>query len=158
MDWPLFLIFLAACGAAATTGAMFPPGDWYRRLDKPSWTPPDWLFPLAWTMLYLSLAVTAARVAGQDGSAYAMAFWAMQIAFNTLWTPVFFGLRRLGAALIVLVGLWIAVIGLLVSLWPLDTLGFWLTVPYLIWVSYAGALNADIFRRNRGGAADGQAA
>ncbi|KIT14869.1 tryptophan-rich sensory protein TspO [Jannaschia aquimarina] len=150
MDWVLFLIFLAACGAAATTGAVFPPGDWYKRLDKPSWTPPDWLFPVAWTLLYLSLAYVGARIATQEGAAYALAFWAMQIAFNTLWTPIFFGLRKIGPALIVIAGLWIAVLGLVWSLWPLDTLAFWLTVPYLIWVSYAAALNADIWRRNRG--------
>ncbi|WP_308916222.1 tryptophan-rich sensory protein TspO [Jannaschia sp. LMIT008] len=149
MDWTLFAIFFAACCGAAATGAMFPPGDWYRRLDKPSWTPPDWLFPVAWTALYLALAVTAARAAPLPGSAHAVAFWAMQIAFNALWTPVFFGLRRLGAALVVLVVLWLAVAGLLAALWPLDRIGFWLTVPYLVWVSYAGALNFDIWRRNR---------
>ena len=63
---------------------------------------------------------------------------------------MFFGLRRLGGALAVLAVLWVAVAGLLWSLWPLDRLSFWLTVPYLAWVSYAGALNADIRRRNRG--------
>ena len=150
MDWTLLPIFLAACGAAATTGAAFPPGDWYERLAKPPWTPPNWLFPLAWTALYLGLAVIGARVAPLEGSAYAMAFWAMQIAFNTLWTPVFFGLRKLGAALVVLAGLWLAVAGLLWALWPLDLLSFALAVPYLVWVSYAGALNFDIWRRNRG--------
>ncbi|WGH80238.1 tryptophan-rich sensory protein TspO [Jannaschia ovalis] len=149
MDWPLFIIFLAACGAAATTGAVFQPGDWYKRLDKPVWTPPDWLFPVAWTFLYLALAFAAARVATIPGAHYALAFWAMQIAFNTLWTPIFFGLRRLGPALVVLGGLWVAVVGLLWALWPLDALAFWITVPYLVWVSYAGALNASIWLRNR---------
>ena len=150
MDWGLFVVFLAACSAAAATGGVFPPGDWYARLAKPGWTPPNWLFPLAWTALYLALAVVGARVAPLEGSHYAVAFWAMQIAFNALWTPVFFGLRRLGGALAVLAVLWVAVAGLLWSLWPLDRLSFWLTVPYLAWVSYAGALNADIRRRNRG--------
>ena len=150
MDWTLFPIFLAACGAAATTGAAFPPGNWYERLAKPSWTPPNRLFPLAWTTLYLGLAVIGSRVAPMEGSAHAMGFWAMQIAFNTLWTPVFFGLRKLGAALVVMAGLWLAAAGLLGALWPLDGLSFALAVPYLVWVSYAGALNLDIWRRNRG--------
>ncbi|MEM7642507.1 MAG: TspO/MBR family protein [Pseudomonadota bacterium] len=149
MDWALFLIFLGACCAAATTGGMFSPDDWYRRLSKPAWTPPDWLFPLAWTALYLALAFAAARVATMEGSAYALAFWAFQIALNTLWTPIFFGLKRLGAAMIVIGFLWLSVVGLLVSLWPLDALAFWILVPYLIWVSYAGALNASILMRNR---------
>ena len=153
MDWSLFAIFFLACCGAAATGAMFPPGDWYRRLDKPVWTPPDWVFPIAWTALYLGLAVAGARVAPLEASAHAMAFWAMQISFNALWTPVFFGLRRLGAAMVVLAVLWVAVAGLLLTLWPLDRLSFWIVSPYIVWVSYAGALNLDIWRRNRGTAA-----
>ncbi|MEM7488924.1 MAG: TspO/MBR family protein [Pseudomonadota bacterium] len=149
MDWTLFLIFLGACCAAAATGAMFSPDDWYRRLDKPVWTPPDWLFPLAWTALYIAIAVAGARMAPVAGAAYAMAFWALQIALNTLWTPIFFGLRRIGAAMVVITFLWLAVVGLLVTAWPLDAFSFWLLVPYLVWVSYAAALNASILVRNR---------
>jgi tryptophan-rich sensory protein len=149
MDWSLFLVFLGACCAAAATGSMFPPDGWYRALPKPAWTPPDWLFPLAWTALYISLAFVGARVAPLPGSEHAVAFWALQIALNTLWSPVFFGLNRLGAALVIIAFLWVAVAGLLASLWSLDRLAFWITVPYLVWVSYAAALNADIWRRSR---------
>ena len=149
MDWILFAVFFAACCGAAVTGGAFPPGDWYDRLDKPSWTPPNWLFPVAWTALYIALAVAGARLAPLEGSALAMAFWAMQIAWNALWTPIFFGLRKLGAALAALGVLWIAVAGLLWAAWPLDRLSFWILTPYLVWVSYAGALNLSIWLRNR---------
>jgi benzodiazapine receptor len=148
MDWALFTIFLAACGAAATTGSMFMPGAWYRGLSKPSWTPPNWVFPVAWTVLYLSSAVAAARVAPLEGAAYGMAFWAMQIAFNTLWTPVFFGLHRIRAAFVIMIGLWIAVAGTMVSFWQLDWIAGALFVPYLVWVTVAGALNASVWLRN----------
>lgn len=150
MDWGLFIIFLGACCAAAASGSMFPPGRWYDGLSKPSWTPPNWLFPIAWTALYISLAVVGARVAPLEGSAYAMAFWALQIAFNTLWTPVFFGLKRLKGGLVVLVGLWVAVAGTLVTVWPLDTVSGLLILPYLVWVSFAAALNVSIVLRNPG--------
>ena len=149
MDWTLFAIFFGACCAAAATGSMFAPGAWYRGLDKPTWTPPDWLFPLAWTVLYISIAFAAARVAPMEGSAYVMAFWALQIALNTLWTPVFFGLQRLGAGLVIIGLLWLSVLGLLAMLWPMDTLAFWITAPYLVWVSVAAALNLSIWTRNR---------
>lgn len=113
----LFFVFLAACLAAGATGAIFPPGDWYKRLHKPAWVPPNWVFPVVWNLLYLLMSFAAARVAGLEGSGPALAFWALQIALNALWTPVFFGLRRLKAALAVLAALWLAVLGALVFHW-----------------------------------------
>ena len=148
MDWTLFLTFLAACGAAAATGAMFQPGDWYDGLAKPRWTPPGWLFPLVWTSLYLCMALAAMRVAGIAGSGQALAFWGLQIALNTLWTPVFFGLHRMRAALGVMVGLWLAVAATTVSFAALDAVAGLLFAPYLVWVSIAGALNFTVWRMN----------
>ena len=84
MDFALFGMFLVACCAAATTGAAFPPGKWYESLAKPSWTPPNWAFPLAWTTIYLLVSFAGARVAVLDGSGYALAFWAMQAGLSTL--------------------------------------------------------------------------
>lgn len=151
MDWILFLVFLAACISAGSTGALFSPGEWYRNLDKPPWTPPDWLFPVAWTTLYLCIAAAAARVAVLDGNAYAMAFFALQIALNTLWTPVFFGLRKMGGGMLVLVCLWVSVAATLVLFWRLDWIAGALFVPYLAWVTVAGALNWSVWMRNRRG-------
>lgn len=150
MDWGLFIIFLAASAAAASTGSLFPPGEWYRSLSKPAWTPPNWLFPVAWTALYLSISVAAARVAPLEGSAYALAFWSLQIALNTLWTPVFFGLRRMWGGVVVIACLWGAVLATAATMWPLDRIAGWLILPYLVWVSYAAALNLSIARRNAG--------
>lgn len=148
MDWMLFVIFFAACCAAATTGAMFEPGDWYQGLRKPRWTPPKWLFPVAWTILYIAMSVAAARVAGRDGAAIGLAFWALQIALNTLWTPIFFGLRNMRAGMVVIVGLWIAVAATMVSFWQVDTVAGVLIAPYLLWVTVASALNWSVWRLN----------
>jgi len=149
MDWMLFLIFLVGCGAAATTGAMFQPGEWYDALAKPRWTPPDWVFPVTWTVLYLCIAAAAARVVVLDGNAYAMAFFAVQLAFNVLWTPIFFGLHRMKAALLVIVLLWASVAATLWHFWQLDWIAGLLFVPYLVWVSIATALNFEVWRLNR---------
>jgi benzodiazapine receptor len=148
MDWFVFALFMAASFTAAATGSLFPPTDWYRELTKPWWTPPNWLFPIAWTLLYVGSAYAAARVAGYDDNGIAMGFWAFQIAANTLWSPVFFGLRKLGVAMIAIIVLWIAVAGTLFSFLAMDQLAGLLFVPYLIWVSYAAALNFSIWRTN----------
>lgn len=148
MDYLLFGIFLAACVGAGATGAVFPTGKWYERLEKPSWTPPNWMFPIMWTSIYVLIAFAGARVAGLEGSQYAMAFWAAQIAFNALWTPIFFGLRRLKGSLPVMACLWLSVLGATVTHFQLD---FWAGAafaPYLGWVTVAAALNISVARLN----------
>lgn len=148
MFWIAFVIFLAACFGAGATGAMFPPGAWYRSLNKPSWTPPDWLFPVAWTTLYLCMATAGARVAVTADNAIAMGLWSLQIALNALWTPVFFGLHRIRAGMAVLACLWVAVAAAMVALWQVDWIAGALFAPYLLWVTIAGALNGAVWRLN----------
>jgi len=148
MDWTLFFVFFGACAAAASTGAMFPPDGWYRALEKPRWTPPDWVFPVTWTVLYVAIAVAATRAAMRPDNEVALAFWALQMTLNTLWSPIFFGLRRIKAALVAVGALWAAVFGAMVTLFQVDWVAGALFVPYLVWVSIAAALNFWIWRRN----------
>jgi tryptophan-rich sensory protein len=148
MDWGLFLTFLAACGGAAATGTLFQTGAWYEALQKPSWTPPNWMFPVVWTTLYLLMSFSAMRVAQLPESGQALAFWAAQISFSTLWTPVFFGLHRMRAAMGVMVCLWLSVTATTLAFWQLDWLAGLMFLPYLIWVSVAGALNYSLWRMN----------
>jgi tryptophan-rich sensory protein len=147
-DWLVFTVFLLACSAAAATGSMFRPGPWYDALNKPSWNPPNWAFPVVWSVLYVVIAVAAARIAGAPGSAMAMGFWAFQIALNTLWTPVFFGQQRIKAGMVIIGFLWIAVFGTVVFTYRVEPFSGLLLLPYLAWVSIAAALNASIWRLN----------
>ncbi|MEY3308625.1 MAG: hypothetical protein RLZZ413_2663 [Pseudomonadota bacterium] len=150
MDYGLFFTYLGACGAAAATGALFSPGDWYKAIRKPSWTPPDWVFPVAWTTLYLCMSLAAMRIAlsGDARAPQALGFWTIQITLNALWSPVFFGLRRMRAALIVVSLLWVAVAVTLVAFLRIDWIAGLLFLPYIAWVSTATALNAAVWRRN----------
>jgi benzodiazapine receptor len=148
MDILLFLLFLAATFAAGSTGALFPTGAWYKGLKKPSWVPPNWVFPIAWTSIYLLISFAGARVAVLDDNAFAMAFWAIQIAFNALWTPVFFGLRRLKGALPIMAGLWLSVLGCLITSFQLDFWAGMAFVPYMVWVTVAAALSFSMARLN----------
>jgi tryptophan-rich sensory protein len=143
------LIFLLACAAAATTGVIFKPGEWYASLNKPRFTPPNWAFPLAWTVIYLLLAWAGYRLTLIPGSQVVLALWAAQIALNTLWTPVFFGAHQVFAAMVILVLLWLVVAVMVVMALRLDVITGLILFPYLVWLCVAAALNFSILRNNR---------
>lgn len=144
-----FYIFLLACGAAASTGFFFIPGPWYATLAKPGFTPPNWVFPLAWSIIYLLLAWAGYRLSVIPGSQEVLALWAAQIALNTLWTPVFFGANRIFAGMVILTLLWLVVAAMVVMALRLDVMTGLILFPYLIWLCVAGALNFSIWRNNR---------
>ena len=148
MHWMLFLTYLAACGAAAASGAMVKPGEWYEQLIKPKWTPPSWVFPVAWTSLYILISLAGMRLAQSVDSAQALAMWSLQIALNTLWTPIYFGLHRIKAAMIVMAFLWLAVAASTWTFFGVDFIAGLLFLPYLVWVTIAGALNFTTMRLN----------
>jgi len=148
MDFFVFVILLVTCFAAGATGALFQPGSWYQALNKPVWTPPNWAFPLAWTTIYFSVSFAGARVADMEGNAIALAFWAMQAGFSTLWTPVFFGLRRLRGALLVMLPLWASVLGATLAMFELDRAAGLAFLPYILWVTIAAALNYRVAQLN----------
>ncbi|MFJ3007059.1 TspO/MBR family protein [Pseudomonas fluorescens] len=145
-----FLIFLIACGAAASTGVIFKPGQWYEGLNKPGFTPPNWAFPVAWTIIYLLLAWAGYRLSLIPGSQTVLALWAAQIALNTLWTPVFFGAHQVAAAMVILLVLWLVVAAMVFMTLRLDLITGLILFPYLAWLSVAAALNFSILRNNRG--------
>lgn len=148
MDYLVFATYLGACGAAAATGAAFSPGPWYRGLKKPVWTPKDWMFPVVWTLLYFLMAGAATVVSGTGEGQIGLAFWALQIALNTLWTPIFFGLRRIRAGMLVMAFLWLAVAATTVSFALVSPIAGLMFLPYLVWVTVAGALNFWVMRNN----------
>ena len=138
----------AAAGAAATRPRI---GGWYQRLDKPRWTPPAAAFGPVWGVLYgmQALAAWTAWRAGRPGRRRALAWYAAQLALNTGWSLVFFGLRQPGWALVEVGALWLAVAAATRELGRQAPAAAWLMLPYLGWVSFAAALNAEIWRRAR---------
>lgn len=143
--------FLVLVFAAASTGALFRPGEWYARLDKPNWTPPGWLFGPVWLVLYVAMAVAAWRIvsiAGWTSAAGPLALWLAQLVLNAAWSWIFFGLRRPRLALIEMAALFVAIAATVVAFASVDALAAWLLAPYLAWVAFAFALNAAIAMRN----------
>lgn len=150
IDAPLWTIlpFLGVVFIASLTGAIFRPGQWYKSLNKPGWTPPDVVFPIVWGLLYVAMAYAAWRVWDLEGLHPALAIWAVQLALNALWSAVFFGMRKPGLALAEVTLLWLAVAANLYAFAQIDAIAGWLLAPYLIWVTIAATLNLQIVRLN----------
>lgn len=144
-------VALAACSSAALLGARFRPDGWYADLAKPTFQPPASLFGPVWTVLYALMAVAAWRVwrKGGRGARGALRLFALQLALNAAWSPLFFGAHAIGLALADLVLLVLAVAATLLAFARVDRAAAALLVPYLAWVSFAAVLNASILALNR---------
>ena len=141
--------FFAASFAAASSGAVFKPDDWYFTLRKPGWTPKPWVFPTVWTPLYVMLALAGWLAWRQSGLfTLPFAFYAAQMVLNAGWSAVFFGLRRPDLAFAELLLLWLSILATLLGFVPSSAAAAWLLAPYLLWVTVAGALNASVWRLN----------
>jgi len=144
-------IIISVVVLAAASGAVFKPGAWYETLRKPSWTPPNWAFPTVWTLLYIMIAYAGWSVWAAAGWSVPLVFWALQIVLNGIWSWLFFCLRRMDLALADIGLLWLAIACFIVSAWPVSVLASLLFVPYLLWVTAAGALNFSVRRLNAAG-------
>lgn len=140
--------FILACFAAASTGALFKPGAWYARLEKPWFNPPNWLFPIAWAVLYLSVAVAGWLVWLRTGFGPEILLWFGSLLLNAAWSWIFFGLRRMDLALGELVVFWVSIAAMIAAFTPTSPTAAWILLPYLVWVSFAGFLNWTLWRMN----------
>ena len=151
-SWPALIAFIAVNCAAASTGAIFRPGAWYETLRKPSWTPPNWLFGPAWSILYAASAFAGYLVwisAAPGEATVPLIVYGAQLILNGLWSGIFFGLRRPDLAFGELILLWLSILATIGAFWAVRTDAALLLVPYLAWVTFAGALNFAVWRLNR---------
>lgn len=143
----------AALGSVATQAEI---GGWYAGLHKPWFNPPDWVFPVAWTILYTMIAISLWRLLGarpmagpsRGGWLLALAAFLVQLALNAAWTPVFFTAHAVGLGLVVVAALLIMVLWTIRLTWRFDRPAAWLLIPYAAWVAFATILNAAILRLN----------
>ena len=127
---------------------------WYRTLKKPAFTPPDGIFGPVWTLLYALMGIAVYRVSESVAAErrlvrLAQAAFVVQLGLNALWSLIFFGRRAPLAALIEIALLWAAILVTVVAFWKVSRPAALLLLPYLLWVSFAAALNLEIWRLNR---------
>ncbi len=124
---------------------------WYASLAKPELTPPDWLFPVAWTLLYILMGLALAMVLnarGARGRTIAILLFVAQLAANLAWSPVFFGMHKVGLGLALIGVMLVLAIATTFAFARIRTTAAWLMLPYLMWISFAGVLNWRIGQLN----------
>lgn len=119
---------------------------WYNTLNKPFFNPPAWVFAPAWTILYLLMAISAIIIWKKKKSL--KIFW-IQLALNLSWSPIFFGLKNITLALLVILIMWVYIVKTIKAFTKIDKTAGYLLWPYLAWVSFATILNLSIWLLNK---------
>lgn len=156
LNVPKLALSIAFCFLFAFAGGTFTPqpgSEWYYQvLNKPSWNPPDWLFPPAWTLFFLLMGIALYLVVMQWNENKlvkgALAVFGVQLLLNLAWSALFFGLHSPLFALVDIVLLWFAIVLTIVKFRAISPLAGNLLIPYLLWVSFASFLNFTIWQLN----------
>lgn len=145
------LLWIVTCSLAGIFGAQFEPGTWYELLQKPSWTPPDWVFPLVWPLLYIMMGISAWLLWRKERLSISdrpLRWFFVQLILNGLWSWIFFGMNLIAVGLAEILLLWLTLLFTILLFWNKNRLAGLLLIPYLLWVSYASALNFAIWQLN----------
>ena len=147
------LIALAIPLAVGGLGALLAGGmSDYGAMVKPPLSPPGWIFPVVWSILYLLMGLASWRIwkgnATMDQKRKALGLYAAQLLLNLLWPIIFFRWQRFLAALVLLIGLWVLIFLTIRAFSKIDEKAADLLIPYLLWVSFAVYLNFGIFLLN----------
>ncbi len=139
---------VGALGALATAPKI---PVWYAALNKPSFTPPNYIFPIVWNILYVLMALSLWRLwqsQRDERQRHAMALFLLQLAVNLAWSWIFFGAESLRGGLATILVLDALVLWTIVAAWRVDRFAAALLLPYLLWIGYASVLTFEIVRLN----------
>ena len=142
----LLALTVGGLSALATANNM----NIYDKITMPPLSPPGWLFPVVWTILFILMGISAAiifvsRSAEKESSLFV---YAVSLVLNFTWSILFFNMQAFILSFVVLVALWVSIIITIVKYFTIDKTAAWLQLPYLIWVTFAGYLNAAIVLLN----------
>jgi benzodiazapine receptor len=153
--WRLILS-VAICQLAGFIGSIFTTAaipTWYASLNKPSFTPPNWLFSPVWITLFIIMGVSLFLVWRERSESIhakpALVTFGAQLVLNVFWSIAFFGLKSPIAGLIVIIALWIAIFATILRFRKVSELASMLLIPYIVWVTFAAILNFALFQLNR---------
>lgn len=145
------IVWFAIVFIAAFIGSRFLPDEWFKRLKKPAWNPPNRVFAPVWTTLYALMAIAAWLVweaGGFEKAGSAVTLFIVQLVLNAAWSWLFFGRHRPNLALVDIILLWLLIVATVIAFSQLSILAAILLIPYLLWVLFASFLNFSIWRLN----------
>lgn len=149
-------LFIDGCELVGILGSAFTFSaipNWYAYLNKPFFSPPNYLFGPVWTTLYALMGVSAyiiwQKASKNKKAKEAMNLFWIQLFLNFIWTPIFFGAKNLGLAFVVIVAMWIYIVKTIRAFSKLNKTASYLLYPYLAWVSFASLLNFSVWILNR---------
>ncbi len=143
-----FILSIGLCLGAGIIGSFFTVSsipEWYSTLNKPGFSPPNWIFAPAWTSLYILMGISLYLVWVKHKVPFV--FW-IQLILNAVWSIIFFGMRNPTLALVNIAALWIAIILTIKAFYKINKISAYLLYPYLAWVSFATILNLEIVLLN----------
>jgi len=124
--------------------------SWYDKLNKSKLTPPNYIFPIVWSFLYITIFISFFIIIYHSGFSHkkAILFFGIQMLLNLIWTPIFFKLRNIKLSLCVILFLWMLILLTIIEFLQINIYSGLLLIPYYIWVSFATYLNAYIYLYN----------
>ncbi len=154
VNWKRLILCIAIPLAVGGLSALLTRGgmDIFKMVKKPPLSPPAWLFPVVWTLLYALMGIASYLVlessADREEKEKALYLYGIQLAVNFFWPVLFFSLQRFGFAFVWLVLLWALILWTLLRFYRIHKTAGYLLIPYLVWVTFAGYLNFGIWLLN----------
>lgn len=136
-----------AAGAVGSLATIPNIPTWYAELEKPFFNPPNWVFGPVWTLLYVLMGISLYLVwtaTSKKPKRPLYTLFGVQLALNTLWSLVFFGLHAPWAGVAIIVLLWACIIATMRLFWPVSKVAAYLLIPYAAWVTFATVLNTAV--------------
>ena len=149
--WLSLVWWVGICLLTGFVGSLFAPGEWYQEMQKSALTPPNYVFPIVWNILFVLMGIAAWRVWGKrkKGVRFALSLFLVHLIFNMLWSYLFFGIHRPDLALFEIVFLWVVILLTIIAFIKVDRLAGIIMLPYIAWVSFAIYLNYAFVELNR---------
>lgn len=148
-----FIICILICELAGFMGSIFNiksiPG-WYKKLKKPRFNPPNWIFGPVWTILYFLMGISLYLIVSQTTfNILAIVLFIVQLFLNILWSAIFFGMKKPFYSFLEIILLWASILATIILFYQIYPLASYILIPYLLWVTFALILNFKIWILNK---------